>query len=547
MKKNKSVDTTVMIAAVIGSLVLLNILGIKLFGRLDLTQGKEFTLSQASRDILRDLKDPVTITAYFTKDLPPPYSTNARYIKDLLEEYYSAADGNLRFEFIDPVSTETEADKATKKDVKQDIFGNAVREETSVEKELREVGIPPVKVRVNQDDKLEIKRAYMGIAIRFADKKEVIPVVQDTNNLEYELTTMIRKVTRSRAPKIGYLSGHDAPNMQKDMSRINDMLGPLYDIEPIDLSQKNEIPDDVDALLVVGPKSPLSQDEQKTIDKFVMSGKGAAFLLGAVQPELQKLQANPVQHGMAPMLEKYGVKIGDGLVLDAECATMSVQQQRGFMRISQPVQYPYIPVPRSLDPDNPLTRGLAKVSFPFVSPLSVSLPEDSAVKAEVLAKSSKQSWVVQPPYDLNPMQKWDPSNLGLAKARNLIISLRGPIPSAFADPSAAGMSTDPAEATPKQAEDGRILVVGGNALVMDQYMSEGNQTLVLNMMDWLVLDEALLAVRSRGMSQAPLDEISDGGRNAVKYGNILGLPLAFIAFGLFRWRSREGRRSKAVL
>ena len=548
MKNKKSVDSTVLILAVIGSLVLLNLIGLKAFGRLDMTENKRFTLSQATQDLLQNLKDPVTVTAYFTKDLPPPYSTNARYVKDLLEEYYAKSNGNFRFEFIDPLSNETDADKATKKEVKHDIFGREVRDETSVEKELREVGIPPVQVRINKDDKLEVKRAYMGIAIRFEDKKETIPVVQKTDGLEYDLTTMLRKVSRQKAPKIGYLTAHDAPSLDKDMSQIKNTLGPLYDLTPVDLSQKAEIPDDVDALLVVGPKSPLSQQEQKAIDAFAMSGRGVAFMLGAVQPDLQQMQANPVDSGLKPMIEKYGVKIEDGLVIDAECATMSVQQQRGFMRISQPVQYPFIPVPKALDPNNPLTRGLNQVSFPFMSPMSVALPEDSKVKAKVLVKSSANSWVTKAPYDLNPMQRWDPGKLGETKARNLVISLRGPVKSAFADSAEANMSTDPSEKkTPAQAEDARILVMAGNALVEDQFMSKGNQTLVLNLMDWLVMDDALLAVRSRGLNQAPLEEISDGSRKAIKYGNILGLPLAFIGFGLIRWRRREGRRSKAVL
>ena len=546
--KKKSVDTTVLVLAVIGSLVLINLIGLKVFGRLDMTSNKQFTLSKATTDLLQNLKDPITVTAYFTKDLPPPYSTNARYVKDLLEEYYNKSNGNFRFEFIDPLSNESEADKQTKKEVKHDIFGRAVREETSVEKELREVGIPSVQVRVNQDDKLEVKRAYMGIAIRFEEKKEVIPVVQKTDGLEYDLTTMLRKVSRSKAPKIGYLTAHDAPSLDKDLSHLKEVLGPLYDLQPVDLAQKAEIPDDIDALLVVGPKTPLSQDEQKAIDAFAMSGRGVAFMLGQVQPNLQQLQANPSDSGLTDMIAKYGVKMVKGLVVDAECATMSVQQQRGFMRISQPVQYPYIPVPKALDPHNPLTRGLNQVSFPFMSPLELALDKDSKVQATVLVKSSPNSWVLSSPYDLNPMQRWDPATMGATQARNLVVSLRGPVKSAFADPAAANMSTDPAEQkTPAQAEDARILVMAGNALIEDQFMSQGNETFVLNLMDWLVMDDALLAVRSRGLNMAPLEEISDSSRNAIKYGNIIGLPFAFIAFGLFRWRRREGRRAQAKL
>ncbi|HSI06319.1 MAG TPA: Gldg family protein, partial [Myxococcota bacterium] len=89
--KKKVIDSTVSAIAVVGILVAVNVIGISLFGRADLTNDKRFTLSEASRDAVRKLTTPVTVQAYFTKDLPAPYSTNARYVKDLLEEYYNVS------------------------------------------------------------------------------------------------------------------------------------------------------------------------------------------------------------------------------------------------------------------------------------------------------------------------------------------------------------------------------------------------------------------------------------------------------------------------
>jgi len=546
MSTKKTVDVTVLLLAVVGSLVLVNVISVYLFGRLDLTRGKEFTLSQATVDTLQRLKDPVTVTAYFTKDLPPPYSTNARYVKDLLEEYYAHSGGNLRYSFVDPTASETQEDKDKKKDVQTDIFGRAVREETSVEKDLRDVGIPPVQVRVNEADKLEVKRAYMGISIRFGDKKEAIPVVRETGGLEYDLTTMIRKVSRDKAPKIALVTGHDNPDLQKEMGSIHQLLSQLYDVVPIDLTQKAEIADDVNAILVIGPKTPFGEAEQRAIDKFVMSGRGAAFLLGPVAPDLQTLQPNPTNHGLGPLLESYGVKIEPGIVIDAECATMNVTRQQGAWRIAQPVKYPFIPLPKGLDENHPLTRGLAQVAFPFMSALTVAVPSGGPIKADVLVRSSDKSWLQSEPYNLDPSQEWKVSVLGEASSKNLAVALTGSIKSHFNKGGAdQGMSVDPS--VPTAAKDGRVLVVGGYLMLLDQFMSKGNETLALNLLDWLVLDEALLAVRSRGLNAAPLEEVSDAKRSTLKYFNIVGLPLAFIGFGLARWRMREGRRGRVAL
>jgi len=64
------------------------------------------------------------------------------------------------------------------------------------------------------------------------------------------------------------------------------------------------------------------------------------------------------------------------------------------------------------------------------------------------------------------------------------------------------------------------------------------------MMDWLVRDDALLAVRTRGLQAAPLAEVRDSTRSTIKYVNILGVPLLCVVFGLVRWRRRESRRTR---
>ena len=92
------------------------------------------------------------------------------------------------------------------------------------------------------------------------------------------------------------------------------------------------------------------------------------------------------------------------------------------------------------------------------------------------------------------------------------------------------------------------MVAGGFAL-MDNTVTRNptNQAFVLNLMDWLARDDAFLAVRSRGLKAAPLDELSDGTRSSVKYANVIGLPMLLTAFGLVRWRLRESRRKKVSL
>jgi len=75
MTTKRSIDRTILTVAVVGSLIFLNVLGLRHHARLDLTADRQFTLSSATVSTLRDLADPVTVRAYFTRDLPAPFST----------------------------------------------------------------------------------------------------------------------------------------------------------------------------------------------------------------------------------------------------------------------------------------------------------------------------------------------------------------------------------------------------------------------------------------------------------------------------------------
>lgn len=521
MKKTKTLDQSILAVAVVGSLVAVNILGLDLFTRLDLTRDGQFTLSDATRSTLQELPDPVSIEAYFTADLPPPYGNNARYVRDLLEEYFAEADGEFSFRFIDPAAAQSEEDKEKKKNTQRDIFGRNVREATAMETELQSLGIPAIELRVNEDDKLEVKRIYMGLAIRYGDQTEVIPVVQETGSLEYDLTTMIRKLVRPRVPKVAFLVGHEGPEPQKDMGRLWGMLTQLYDMSTVDLNTA-ELGEDLDALVVAGPKTALSPQEVAKIEAFIAAGKSAAFLLDAVSVDQQTLQTSPKAHGLEGLLGSFGVVPTADLVLDKTCASISVMRQQGFMRFAQQVAYPFMPMAKDLNLEHPLTRGLGEVALPFASPLEIKEGVDAEV--EVLVRSSPDSWLASAPFNMDPFQPWTLDAISEQSARPLL---------------AVVQLKSETERKP------RVLVAGSASFLTDQFMQRSNEALMLNVMDWLVLDEDLLAVRSRGLGSAPIGELKDSERLAMKYGSIGGLPLLFVLLGLFRWRRREARRLTA--
>lgn len=537
-------EKSVLLVAVFGSVVLLNLLGLRWFARVDVTRDGAYTLSRATRETMRSLEEPVTVTAYFTEQLPAPYSSNARYVRDLLEEFRAASNGKLAFQFIDPAAQETEADKETKQNVKQDIFGRRFRDPTSVERELMAAGVQPVEIRVIEEDQQQTRRAYMGLVIKYQEKKEVIPVVHTVQGLEYDLTSLIRKLTRTRTPVIGVLTGHEGPKLHEDLRLLTTALSQTYEVRPVELGAQERFDASLDALLVIGPKTPLSDKEQLALDQFLMEGKSVGLFLDTLQVDWRRFDSSDAAHGLGSLLASYGITVGDKLVADVSSATINITEQRGYMLVQMPVPYPFLVQVRRLEGDSPVSQGLGDVLFPFATEVSVKAPEGA--QGLVLARSSKKSWLEGKPVDVDPRRDWRQESPTLTGPHPLLVQLSGKLKSHFAAQSTPG--TAPVLAESKG--DARLIVAGTSALVRDEFIqsSRANQALLMNIADWLVLDPALLAMRTRGLQMATLEpDLPDSTRAAVKFGNALGLPLALALVGLVRWRMREARRASVAL
>ena len=157
--KNKN-SFTLYISILVGILLLLNLIGRNWYKRFDLTDNKMYSLSKSSEDVLGKIDDLLTMKVYFSDDLPGELSNTQRFLQDLLEEYEAQSD-NIRFFFTNPESNE------------------------ALEEEARKDGIQPVQMQVVEDDKLEIKRVYVGMVMLYEDKKETIPFTK-LNQLGYK-------------------------------------------------------------------------------------------------------------------------------------------------------------------------------------------------------------------------------------------------------------------------------------------------------------------------------------------------------------------------
>ena len=517
-------QTIIRIILVLGVLGLLNAIAVRFFTRLDLTKSKMYTLSDASKNLVRSLDDKFLVKAYFTSDLPAPYNNNRRYLQDQLDEYRAYSRGNFQYEFVDPSKKE------------------------DLEQEAQRYGVPPVQVQVLKEDKFQVEKAYMGLVFLFGDKQERLPVIQQTENLEYEISSAMKKLTSKELKKIGFLTGQGEPGLQQ-VNRLKDVLEKQYQLTTVSLAGGQAIPPDIAVLLIAAPTQAFKSWEKFLIDQYLMKGGKIAFFLNKVDASLQNQTGRPLNLDVDDMLEAYGARINTDLVRDVRCAMVTVSQQTGFFVIQNQIPFPYLPMASDFSKANPIVKDLGSVIFFFVSSIDTSLARSKGLSVDVLVKSSNRSGRQEGVFYFNPTAPMT-KDMFTESGIPLAVSIEGSYASAFRDKpvvldSAVRTSVDTSRRI-VNSKPSRIAVIGDGDFIQDQY-SGGNKDNIIfasNIIDWLADDIGLASIRSRETGSKPLAEVSEGTKSLVKGLNLAAPPLLVVVVGVLRWRWRVAMRRR---
>ncbi len=506
-------------------LILLNIVSVRVFSRLDATKNKLFSLSDASKSLMRSLDDRVTVKAYFTEDLPSPYNNTRRTVLDELNEYRAYSGGNLQYEFIDPTG-----DKG--------------------EQEAQQQGIPPVQVQVLKQDKFEVKKAYMGLVFQYEDKREVIPVVQNTGSLEYDISSTVKRLTTRVQKKLGFLTGQGEPPLN-ELSRVQQVIAKQYQVVQTDVSKNKPVPADVSALIVLAPTSKFSDPAKYQIDQYLMRGGRVAFLLNKVDANLQNRYGRSLDLGLGNLLATYGLRIDDDLVRDAQCANITITQQQFGFNIQSQVPFPYLPLVSNVDNTSPMVKDLRNIIFFFVSSVDTTGLGAKDLRGDVILKSSKESGRLTGAFVYDPLERYTKEQF-TESGIPLAVVVSGQFHSAYAGqpaPSDTAAGSQPVTGqTIEKSPDTRIVLVGDGDFIRDPYLgNRDNLTFFANMVDYLMDDAGLISIRSKDVSLPPLEAASDATKQTVKYADLILPPGLVLVYGFFRWRMRKARKKALEL
>lgn len=499
MLSKKKVITTILL--ITGILILINFFANRFFLRLDLTKDREYSLSKATKNILKSLDDPVTVTAYFSEDLPPDIGKVKKDFKDLLVEYDNYSDGRVVYQFINP------------------------NEGQETEMEAQQAGIQPVMINVRERDQMKQQRAYLGAVIQYGGKKEIVPLIQPGSAMEYALSTNIKKLTLKEKTKIAFLQGNGEPSLS-EIQQLNQQLSIMYDVQTFTFNDTSKIPAYIKTIIVIAPTDTVNPKYFDQFDEFISSGGRILLAINRVKGDLSTASGSSVYTGFENWLSKKGIDVEDDFVIDANSGNVMVRQQSGMFTMNTPVKFPYLPIITKFA-DHPITKGIESVILPFASPIKIT-SADSNLRVINLAVTSDKSGFEKPPIYFDVMKQWTRNDF-LSSSLPVAVAMEGKIHSS---PSKMVVFSD-----------GDFVVNGSGQNA--QRLQDDNINLMANAIDWLSDDTGLIELRTKGVSSRPINpDLEEGTKTFLKYLNFLLPIILIIGFGIVRYQFRRKQRNK---
>lgn len=443
-------------------IILVNVLlALSISPRIDLTKNKIHSLSPVSKKIVKDLDDVVNIKVFVSNDLPNDIKPIKNNLVSLLGEYEKLNKRKIKISFLDPTNN------------------------SEIEAEIEKFGIQKLQFSTINNDKLEVSNGYFGLAILYGNKKDVLPVIKDVQNLEYYINSAIKRITTTKIPTVALFENSNNPS---ELNYFKQFLNNSYKIDNINLNT-DEISDEVETLIIVDNKNKLEEKTIVKIKKLIEKNKSLLVFVNKVDIEPNMTGKLLPNTGIEQILKENGMEIEDTLILDKNAAIANFQTNGGTFS----VEYPYWIkiVPENFNKNVPAIAGISSVTFPWVS--SIKINEN----ATALVKSSKDSFANQDLTNLLPTNQQIP--IGYEK-KPLVV---------------AAMSNK-----------SKIGVVADSDFFKDQFFMQNKQNMILalSLVDNFSQDDSLASIRSKTITSNPIKQIDNNLKNIFKWVNII-LPI----------------------
>ncbi|OIV40907.1 gliding motility-associated ABC transporter substrate-binding protein GldG [Flavobacterium johnsoniae] len=543
-------------------LIVLNVLGSLFFQRFDLTKDKRYTLSPTSLQIIKQVKNPLSIKIYMQGELPADFKRLQQETKQLLEEF-QAYNSNIVFEFVNPMENEDES--------------------MAVVKSLYQKGLTPVNITVDDKGKQSQAMVFPWAVAVYNNKEVNIPllknimgasttqkVIGSIQHLEYSIADAINKVSKDRQKKVAIIKGNGELS-EIHIGKLLRQIKESYYIGPFTLDSVAKDPNGtLDALkkydlaIISKPTEKFSDEEKQVLDQFIMNGGKTLWLIDQVAADMDSLYnqagatlAYPRDLNLNDMFFKYGFRINPDLIKDENGSPIklatgeqgSATQYQDFIWKFAPQVYP--------TSQHPIVKNLGGIRFDFASPIDTL---KNGIKKTVLLQSSQYSKVIGTPSEINlniVTEKTSPADYLNKGNQNLSVLLEGSFHSAFEN----RVLPFKENSFLAKGKPTKMIVVADGDIARNQLDKNmmpvelgydqrtgnlyDNKDFMMNCINYLLDDTGLINIRSKDVELPLLDKEKVYENYTTTQFITIGLPiLILLVFGLVFTFIRRRKYSK---
>lgn len=523
---------------VIAIIMVINLISSYVFTRVDLTNEKRYTLSDETRELLKNVDDIIYFRVFLEGEFPAGFKRLKRETKELLDEF-RAYNKNIAYEFINPSSSEEQ------------------QERNDTYQLLTQQGLHPTNLQVKTKNGMQQQVIFPGalatyrnkeIAIELLDAQMNVPPEAVLNNsienLEFKLANAIRILTRLKKPSIAFIEGHgelddqDTYDLSKslkedyavDRIRINSKLNALVNRTLIDSTTHQwEITPKYAAIIIAQPDSMFNGKDRFIIDQYLMYGGKILWFIDPVFASMDSMQnsGNTVaiekNLDLQSQLFTYGVRLNNNLIMDLSAHSIPIRTgQMGNQPQIEFFPWYYFPIVTPIT-KHPIGKNLNSIKTQFVS--SIDTLTTKNVKKTILLSTSPYSRVEQIPALISmsillkePDKKQfsaSPKAVAVLLEGSFLSDFRNRIPPEIIGDKGIGFRENSVQTAMLIVSDGDLIknqfqIPEGYPLPLgyDQYTREtfGNKDFVMNAINYLTEGSALMSVRSREMKLRLLDK-----------------------------------------
>lgn len=478
--------------------------------RWDLTDDRHYSLSEATKTLLKQTDAPIEVTLLLDGDLNAGFTRLKKATEELLEEMSVYSD--LR----------TSKDLAVSKD---------------------SLGLRPIVIHEReQNGKTAQTTIYPYALISYKGRGAVVTLLKNTrglsgeenlNNsieqLEYAFAEALHRLQQTELPRIAIIEGHGEPD-ERYVWDLEQTLSQYFYVDrgAIVIPEQGvdvHLLDGYKAIIIANPQTAFSDIERFIIDQYIMRGGTVLWVVNGVRFSNDVLQSDgftpiiPLDLGITDMLFRYGIRINPALVQDLQCLTIPVNVSDDPETPNlQPLPWTYAPLLLTSN-SSPITRNTGQVMSTFVSPIDAVGGEDGIDKRVLLATSTATRVTATPgEVNLNDLQP----DLEAFRYQYVpvAVSLEGTFNSAFAHrmmPDSI-ISDEPIR---KQSVATRQVVIGSGSIIMnevernqvlpmgyDRYnqIQFSNRDFIANVLLWLTDSEGLIQLREKTVALRLLND-----------------------------------------